>query len=50
MIADIIKAVRSDDYYGGGEFIELAKGKHEFTLKWNDVKRKIKREWLSRGK
>ena len=46
MINEIIKALQSGDYYGGGECIELAKGKHEYTLNWTDVKRKIKRTWL----
>jgi hypothetical protein len=50
MIDVIIKALQSDDYYGAGEYVELAKGKHEYTLKWYDVKRKIKRQWRSRNK
>lgn len=47
MIVDIIKTLQSNDFYGGGEYIEIAKGKHEFVISWKDFKRKIKRQWLS---
>ena len=49
-IIDVIDALRSEEFFGAGEFVELAKGKKEYTLKWEDVKRKIKRQWLSKKK
>jgi hypothetical protein len=45
---EAIKALQEMDYYGGGEFIELAKGKHEYVTTWRGFKRKIKRLWLSK--
>jgi hypothetical protein len=47
-MVDIIKTLQSDNFYGGGEYIELAKGKHEFVINWVDFKRKIRRQWLLR--
>ena len=44
---EIIKALQKDDYYGGGYYIEIAKGKHEYVTRWIDIKRKIRRIWLS---
>ena len=43
-----IQALQAGEYYGGGKFIELAKGKNEYITTWTDFKRKIKRQWLSR--
>lgn len=48
MIVDIIKTLQSNDFYNGGEHIEIAKGKYEFVTSWKDFKRKIKRQWLLR--
>lgn len=42
MIGDILKLLSAGEYYGGGKFIEIAKGKHELVgLK--GTLRKIKR-------
>ncbi len=41
----IIKALQSNNFYGGGECIEIAKGKYEYTTTWRGFKRKIKRAW-----
>lgn len=50
MIGNILKLVQSNEYYGGGEYIELAKGKNEYTTSFKGLKRKIKRIWLSSKK
>jgi hypothetical protein len=46
MIADIIKLVRTNPFYGAGEFTEIAKGKNEI----DNYFRKIKRLWLSKSR
>lgn len=43
-----IKALQEADHYGGGKYIELAKGRYEYVTRWTDIKRKIKRIWRSR--
>lgn len=45
---NIIKALQAFDHYGGGEYIEIAKGKHEYVTSWKGFKRKIKRTWRLR--
>lgn len=50
MIADIIKLLQSHDFYGAGEYTEIAKGKNELVTNWIGFKNKIKRIWLSRSK
>lgn len=45
MIGKIIDILQSDDFYGGGEHIEIAKGKHEYVTTWKGLVRKIKRVW-----
>ena len=42
-IFNIIKIVRSADFYGGGEFIEIAKGKNQLATTFKHMKRKLKR-------
>jgi len=46
MIAEIIKILQSGDYYGAGEYTEIAKGKREMVSTWKGFNRKIKRLWL----
>ncbi len=49
MIAEIIKILQTKDFYGAGEYTEIAKGKHEIVTSFKGMKRKIKRLWrLSR--
>jgi hypothetical protein len=48
MISDIIKTLQSDDFYGAGDYVEIAKGKNELVTDWRGFKRKTKRVWLSR--
>jgi len=50
MIADIIKLLQTHDFYGAGEYTEIAKGKNELVTNWGGFKNKIKRIWLSRSK
>jgi len=43
MIAEVIKILQDDNYYGAGEYTEIAKGKREMVSTWKGFKRKIKR-------
>jgi len=45
---EIIKALQAFDHFGGGEEIEIAKGKHEYVTSWRGFKRKIIRAWRNR--
>jgi hypothetical protein len=49
MIAEIIKLLQSNPFYGAGKYTEIAKGKHEAPTAKN-FNEKIKRGWLSRNK
>ena len=49
MIAEIIKLLQTNPFYGAGKFTEIAKGKHEIATAKN-FNEKIKRGWLSRNK
>ena len=42
-IINIVDLVRSSDFKGGGEFIELAKGKHQLVSNWSGFIRKVGR-------
>ena len=50
MISTIIEILQKENYYGGGDNIEIAKGKNELTTTFAGAKRKIKRVWLSKSK
>ncbi len=43
-IIKIIDALRDGNFYGGGECIEIAKGKNEIVTDWKSIKEKIKRK------
>ena len=45
MIANIIKVLQSGEFYGAGEYTEIAKGKNEYVTDFKGFKRKIKRAW-----
>lgn len=47
-ITNIIDVLQSGDFYGAGEYVEQAKGLHEYTDNYKGFKRKIKRLWRSR--
>ena len=40
-----IDILRKADYFGGGENIEIAKGKYELVTTWKGAIQKIKRAW-----
>jgi len=42
---EIINILRSNDFYGGGQFTEIAKGKNEMVTDWKGFKLKFKRLW-----
>lgn len=42
-LIDTIEILRSQPFYGGGKFIEIAKGKHQIVTTFAGVRRKIKR-------
>lgn len=46
MIADIIKLLQSNPFYGAGKFTEIAKGQNEI----DNYFRKIYRRWLLQKK
>lgn len=48
MIAETIKLLQSNKWYGCGENIEIAKGKNEIPYNWSEAKEQIKRYklWL----
>ena len=48
MIAETIKILISDKFYGVSKTIEIAKGKHERVTNVKDGIEKIKRSWQSR--
>ena len=47
MIANTISILQSNNFYGAGEFTEIAKGKHELVTDWKGLKTKLKRQWQS---
>lgn len=50
MVAEVIKLLHQNEFYGAGENTEIAKGNRELISTYSDMKRKIKRQWLSRKK
>jgi len=47
MIANIIKVLQSGEFYGAGEYTEIAKGKNEYVTDYRGFKRKLYRQWQS---
>ena len=43
MISEIIRTLQSNEFYGAGEYTEIAKGKNEIARNWKHAKGKIKR-------
>ena len=48
MIAEIIRTLQSNPFYGAGKYTEIAKGKNQIVTDFKGLKRKVKRIWLSR--
>jgi len=46
MIAETIKLLQSNEFYGQSEFIEIAKGKNAIPNNWKEAKKQIKRNRL----
>jgi hypothetical protein len=42
-ITEVIDILRRGDFYGAGEYTEIAKGKNEMLTTWRGLKRKVKR-------
>jgi len=42
-IIGIIDVLKKSEYYGAGEFVELAKGKNQIASTWKQLKTKVKR-------
>lgn len=49
MIAEIIKTLQSNEFYGAGKYTEIAKGKNQIVTDYKGFKRKVKRIWQSKG-
>jgi len=49
MIKLILTLLQSNDWINSGEYIEIAKGKHELVSTIKGGKSKIKRVWQSKG-
>ncbi len=47
---EIINILRSNEFYGCSDTIEIAKGKNEMVTNWKGFKRKTKRQWLLKKK
>jgi hypothetical protein len=43
MISEIINVLRSNEFFGAGEFTEIAKGKYQIVKTFKGAKYKIKR-------
>lgn len=50
MITEILAILQKDNYFGCGEFIEIAKGKNQYISSMKIGGRKIKRAWLNKKK
>ena len=50
MIFEIVKLARAHNFYGGGEHIEIAKGKNQLVMNWKGFKRKTIRLWQLKKK
>ena len=42
-IVSVINILRTEKFYGGGDNIEIAKGKNQIVFSWSELKEKIKR-------
>jgi len=48
MIKQVIQLLQLDDWLNAGEFIEIAKGKHQLPTTFKGATKKIKRQWQSK--
>jgi hypothetical protein len=47
---EVINILRSRDFYGCSDTIDIAKGKNEMVSTWKGFKIKMKRVWQSKKK
>ena len=40
-IKTVIDILRSDDFYGGGDSVEIAKGRNQIVYNWKGAKTKL---------
>ena len=50
MIAEIIKTLKTNDFYKCGKYTEIAKGKNQLVYDFKGFKRKIKRKYYERDR
>lgn len=48
MIAETIRLLQSNEFYGVSETVEIAKGKYEKVYTFKDAFKKVKRLWQSK--
>jgi hypothetical protein len=48
-ISEVIDLLRKDEYLGAGNFVEIAKGKHQMATSMKIGLRKIKRKYYENG-
>jgi hypothetical protein len=48
-ITQVIDLLRKDNYYGAGNLVEIAKGKHQLATNFKIGLRKIKRKYYENG-
>ncbi len=42
-ITEVIDILRRGEFYGAGDYTEIAKGKNEMVTTWKGLKQKVKR-------
>jgi len=42
-ITEVIDMLRRGEFYGAGDYTEIAKGKNEMVTTWRGLKQKVKR-------
>jgi len=42
-ITEVIDILRRGEFYGAGDYTEIAKGKNEMVITWRGLKQKVKR-------
>lgn len=48
IIKQILDTLKLNEFYGAGDYTEIAKGRNEIVTDWKGFKRKVKRIWLRR--
>lgn len=45
---EILRLLHSKEWVGISDYVEIAKGKYELAMDYQDTKKKIKRAWQSK--